>query len=97
MADRIEIDFGEAERVATDISTEAQELMSRMNDLNGKIMNDLTAVWKGDAADKFTGHYQDNMQKVLTETAPQALEELSTALNKNVENFRNADAAGSGG
>lgn len=94
MAAQISIDTGRASEIYSNSVARIERLREELVSLNSDIM-DLPegANWKGDAADKFMGVYNE-MQDQITNQFPQLLEDLNTNLNTNLQNLVDADAAG---
>ena len=94
MASQISINTGEAASIYNKAMELKASIADQLAQLNSQIMDLPTrGEWKGDAADKFLGIYED-MQSKITQDFPQLLEDLAENLNKNLANLIDADSAG---
>jgi WXG100 family type VII secretion target len=94
MAQQISINTEVAAQIYSYATNEVVELRDRLAKLDQEL-NKLFSEgeWRGVAADKFLSEY-DGVKDVIVKQVPDALEQISENLNKNLQNLIEADSAG---
>ena len=94
MAQQISINTEVAAGIYNYATSEVAELRERLAKLDAELNKLFTeGEWRGAAADKFQSEY-DGVKDVILKQVPDALEQISENLDKNLQNLIDADLAG---